>query len=166
MRRPFPFWPCYSHCSGWRSRADEPTPAAPAAGDVQADDSSRQLSKGTQALYKNLPSLIRVRIDQGFQSMLAQPQREFNEWLKRSSPRPQPAAANQVARPMLALFADSSTRNSAIPNSRPRTLHVGSTSRIVCSSPSRRPPAWSADPRAMHWCSETGSRTASPCRSA
>ena len=86
-------------------RADEPAPADAPPVDAQGADSLVQLSRGTQALdSKFTPSLIRVRIDQVFQSLLAQPQRrEFNDWLK-AQPASQPQPAPQPARPMLALF--------------------------------------------------------------
>jgi S1-C subfamily serine protease len=88
-------------------RADEPAPADAAPAELQGADSLVQLSRGTQTLYRKIsPSLIRVRIDQGFQAMLSQPQRrEFNEWLREqqaNAPANPPAA--QAARPMLALF--------------------------------------------------------------
>ncbi len=64
-------------------RADEDASSTAGAG-VPGNDEVELLSRGTQALYKKIsPSLIRVRIDQGFQTMLAQAQRrEFNEWMK------------------------------------------------------------------------------------
>ncbi len=84
-------------------RAEEETPLAAPAQETQAIDALAQLSRGTQAIHKKIaPSLVRVRIDQGYQTMLTQPERrEFNDWLK-AQPPGQPVA--QGPRPMLALF--------------------------------------------------------------
>ncbi|MGN6370675.1 MAG: S1C family serine protease [Phycisphaerae bacterium] len=77
--------------------ADEDMPAA--ALPSQGANALEQLSSGTVSLYRKIsPSLVRVRIDQGFQSMLTQQQRrEFNEWLKAQSsesPSAQPDAGD------------------------------------------------------------------------
>jgi serine protease DegS len=89
--------------------AEEDMPVGPAGTtvDAQGADALAQLSKGTQSLFKKMsPSFIRVRIDQGFQSMLGQPlRREFNEWLRaQQASGGANVPATQPGRPMLALF--------------------------------------------------------------
>jgi serine protease Do len=71
-------------------RAEDESTVAPATGGTEALE---QFSKASQALYSKVSgSLIRVRIDQGFQSMLTPPQRkEFMDWV-RSQPADGPAS--------------------------------------------------------------------------